>query len=232
MGEGPKIGLELGDHAAAELLFRRLTTVMEELGPEHFDTLLTCNEFATELRKSGQVEWAELLQRHAATASAKARSESQPLSEHYRINLVLCLVMQGKLPGARQQLVTIWKVNAPAHQKTTPRIVFLRANIALLEAQSGEVFVGQLKSCFLVSRCRRRRTWQPPWTSVTLSIFYARSCQTVQSRFSQTWSQRSTTVFKPRSSTGSNCGASRRPSRSICRGPQNLTTRSSASRRL
>lgn len=56
VGEGPRIGLDLGDQAAAELLFRRLSEVEAKdltLGPEDPDTLLFCNEHATDLRKSG-----------------------------------------------------------------------------------------------------------------------------------------------------------------------------------
>jgi hypothetical protein len=156
----------LGDQAAAELLFRRLSEVEAKeltLGPEDPDTLLFCNELATDLRKSGQAAWGEILQRRAATATTKARGESHPLSVHYRNNLVLCLVMQGKLSGARHELAALWKGNAPAHQNTTPPILFLRFIIALLESQSGDVFVGQLKTLLLGEPLPQAPNVAVPW---------------------------------------------------------------------
>jgi len=47
---------------------------------------------------------------------------------------VLTLILLGKLEEARQILATNWRLNAPPHANTTPRIAFLRHVIALLEA--------------------------------------------------------------------------------------------------
>jgi|GEM_PF-3688978 hypothetical protein len=68
---------------------------------------------------------------------------------HRRNNLVLTLItliMLGKLGEARQILAAYWRLNAPPHANTTPRIAFLRHLIALLESQPDTPFLGQLKA--------------------------------------------------------------------------------------
>ena len=65
---------------------------------------------------------------------------------HRRNNLVLALILLGKLEEARQILAANWRLNAPPHANTTPRIAFLRHLIALLESQSDTPFLGQLKT--------------------------------------------------------------------------------------
>jgi len=59
---------------------------------------------------------------------------------------VLTLIMLGKLEEARQILAANWRLNAPPHANTTPRIAFLRHLIALLESQLDTPFLGQLKT--------------------------------------------------------------------------------------
>lgn len=44
------------------------------------------------------------------------------------------LILLGKLEEARQNLAANWRLNAPPHANTTPRIAFLRHLIALLES--------------------------------------------------------------------------------------------------
>jgi len=50
------------------------------------------------------------------------------------------------LEEARQILAANWRLNAPPHANTTPRIAFLRHLIALLESQPNTPFLGQLKT--------------------------------------------------------------------------------------
>ena len=62
--------------------------------------------------------------------------------------------MLGRLEEARQILAANWRLNAPPHANTTPRITFLRHLIALLESPmtsrtgdcAGHLFLGQLKT--------------------------------------------------------------------------------------
>jgi hypothetical protein len=54
--------------------------------------------------------------------------------------------MLGKPEEARQILTANWRLNAPPHANTTPRIAFLRHLIARLEPQPDTPFLGQLKS--------------------------------------------------------------------------------------
>ena len=52
----------------------------------------------------------------------------------------------GEFAEARQILAANWRLNAPPHANTTPRIAFLRHLIALLESQPDTPFPGQLKT--------------------------------------------------------------------------------------
>jgi hypothetical protein len=54
--------------------------------------------------------------------------------------------MLGKLEEARQILAGNWRLNAPPHANTTPRIAFLRHLIALLGSQQDTHFFGHLKT--------------------------------------------------------------------------------------
>ena len=71
-----------------------------------------------------------------------------------RNNLVLTLILLGKLEEARQILAANWCLNAPPvrqaqdrpHANTTPRIAFLRHLLARLESQPDTPFLGQLKT--------------------------------------------------------------------------------------
>lgn len=59
---------------------------------------------------------------------------------------MLTLITLGKLEEARQILAANWRLNAPPHANTTPRIAFLRHLIALLESQPDTPFLGHLKT--------------------------------------------------------------------------------------
>ena len=65
--------------------------------------------------------------------------------------------MLGKLEEARQILVANWRLNAPPHANTTPRIAFLRHLSARLELQPARL------------RAKGPQTSQPratPWVAV------------------------------------------------------------------
>jgi len=66
--------------------------------------------------------------------------------QYRRNNLVLTLIMLGKLEEARQIHAANWRLNAPPHANTTPRIAFLRHLTALLESQPDTPLLGQLKT--------------------------------------------------------------------------------------
>ena len=70
-----------------------------------------------------------------AATTAKLLGDIHPLAIHRRNNLVLTLILLGKLEEARQILAANWRLNAPPHANTTPRLAFLRHLIALLESQ-------------------------------------------------------------------------------------------------
>ncbi len=54
--------------------------------------------------------------------------------------------MLGEIEEARQILAASWRLNAPPHANTTPRIAFLRHLIALLDSEPDTPFFGQLKT--------------------------------------------------------------------------------------
>lgn len=81
-----------------------------------------------------------------AATTAKLLGDIHPLAIHRRNNLVLTLILLGKLEEARQILAANWRLNAPPHANTTPRLAFLRHLIALLESQADTPFLGQLKT--------------------------------------------------------------------------------------
>jgi hypothetical protein len=88
----------------------------------------------------------EPLDLRSASVTTKVFGESAPLSIRRRNNLALTFIMLDKLEEARQILATNWRLNAPPHASTTPRIAFLRHLIALLESQPATPFLGQLKT--------------------------------------------------------------------------------------
>ena len=81
-----------------------------------------------------------------AATTAKLLGDIHPLAIHRRNNLGLTLILLGKLEEARQILAANWRLNAPPHANTTPRIAFLRHVIARLESQPDTPFLGQLKT--------------------------------------------------------------------------------------
>jgi hypothetical protein len=54
--------------------------------------------------------------------------------------------LRSKLEEARQIFTANWRLNAPPHANTTPRISFLRHLIALLESRPDTLFLGQFKT--------------------------------------------------------------------------------------
>jgi hypothetical protein len=116
------------------------------LGPDHPDTLQSWNNHSATLRRQGQAGLAEPIVRRVAATTLKVLGDSHPLTINRHANLVLTLIMLGKLEEARQILAANWRLNAPPHANTTPRIAFLRHVITLLESQPDTPFLGQLKT--------------------------------------------------------------------------------------
>jgi tetratricopeptide (TPR) repeat protein len=116
------------------------------LGPEHLETLRSWNKQCVNSRRQGLALSAEPIDRRVAATTAKMCGDIHPLTIHRRNNLVLNLIMLGKLEEARQILAANWRLKAPPHANTTPHIAFLRHLIALLESQPDTLFLGQLKT--------------------------------------------------------------------------------------
>jgi tetratricopeptide (TPR) repeat protein len=128
------------------LRLRSLEAAERKLGTEHSDVLLSRNQLGHAMRKQGRADLAEHQDRKCADTTVRIRGAADPLAIHRRNNLVLTLIMLGKLEEALQILAANWRLNAPPHANTTPRIAFLRHIIALLEAQPNTPFLGQVKA--------------------------------------------------------------------------------------
>ena len=135
-----------GFQEAALLRQRVLETQERTLGSEHPDTLRSWNNQSYALRKQGHAELAEPIDRKVAATTAKVLGDTNPLTIHRYNNLLLTLIMLDKLEEARQILAANWRLNAPPHANTTPRIAFLCHLIALLELQSNTPFLGQFRT--------------------------------------------------------------------------------------
>jgi tetratricopeptide (TPR) repeat protein len=140
--------LETTERSQEAALLRIHALEMQErtLGPDHPDTLRGWNQLSHALRKRGIADQAEPIDRRVAATTTKILGATHPLSVHLRNNLALTLIMLGKLEEARQILAANWRLNAPPHANTTPRIAFLRHTITLLESQPNTPFLGQLKT--------------------------------------------------------------------------------------
>jgi len=131
---------------AVPLRQRNLDSRETKLGPEHPDTLRSWNNHCVALRRQGHADLTEPIVRRVAATTARVLGDNHPLTINRHVNLALTLIMLWNLEEARQILAANWRLNAPPHANTTPRIVFLRHLTALLERQRDAPFLGQLKT--------------------------------------------------------------------------------------
>jgi tetratricopeptide (TPR) repeat protein len=122
---------------AASLRKRALEGRERKFGPEHPGTLTSWNQHTHALRNGGLFSQAEPIDRRVVEATVKVFGETHPLTLHRRNNLVLDLILLGKLDEAHELLRENWQVKANRFANTTPRIAFLGYIIASLEARPG-----------------------------------------------------------------------------------------------
>jgi tetratricopeptide (TPR) repeat protein len=141
-----------GDYAAAYTLLKRAREGCERtLGPDHPLTLRAFSQHAYGLRKTGFAAEAEPVDRHAVAGSIKVFGKSHPLVIHRSNNLVLTLVLLGKLEQAREVLAGNELSKFKPYENLTPRITFLRYVMELLSASGCELaadLLGRLKFHF------------------------------------------------------------------------------------
>lgn len=131
--------------------YKALEALESIFGRDYFQviqnwTLRHWNNYSALLRMQGRADLADPISRRVAATTARVLGDSHPLAINRYANLVLTLILLGKLEEARQILAANWRLNAPPHANTTPRIAFLRHLIALLESQPDTPFLGQLKT--------------------------------------------------------------------------------------
>ncbi len=113
------------------------------------DDLRGLNNVAFEMRMQGQVSECEPIDRAVAEATEKLLGGTHPLTLHRRNNLVLDVILLGRLAEARELLRESWQTRAEAFANTTPRVAFLGYIVALLEARLDTPFLGQLKTLLI-----------------------------------------------------------------------------------
>jgi len=109
-------------------------------------TAIDLNNAALKLRKQGKLADAEPLLRQALAFDEQDHGATHPKIPHRLNNLCTVLIPQGKLAEAKSLLARAWQLKCDRHDLTSTRLLFVRLAIALLESQTVEVFVGQLKN--------------------------------------------------------------------------------------
>lgn len=107
---------------------------------------MTLNNHACDLRNDGRAEEAEWLMRAALATDLAVRPPNHPKLPHRRNNLGTVLVIQGRLEEAREQVTEAWQQSCGRYDLTSARILTVRLLIALIDGESSELFLGQLKS--------------------------------------------------------------------------------------
>jgi hypothetical protein len=98
------------------------------------------------LRNQGKPAEAEPLLRQALAIDEQDHGATHPIIAHRLNNLCTVLILQDKLAEAKSLLARAWQLKSGRHDLTSPRLLFVRLVMALLESQPVEVFVGQLKN--------------------------------------------------------------------------------------
>jgi len=108
------------------------------------------NADALDFAKQGKLAEAESLLRQALAIDEQDRGATPAIIPHRLNNLCTVLVVRGKLAEAKWLLSHAWQLKCACHDLTSTRVLVLRLAIALLESQSAEVFVGQLKNLLVL----------------------------------------------------------------------------------
>lgn len=105
------------------------------------------NNQALKLRQQGRAAEAEPLMREALQIDERLRGPDDPKVAHRLNNLSSLLAISGKLAEAREHLQRAWSIKQrTGHDMTSPRVLFVRLTVALLESKPIGQFVGQLRT--------------------------------------------------------------------------------------
>lgn len=132
-----------------DLLFRQ--TEAYEIDPDFEKTeqfAIDLNNLGLEYRKIGRIFEAEICIQKALIYDIKIRGEKHPKIAHRLNNLSSILIMQGKYCEAKENLIKAWNLKINKHDITSPRVLYVRLTVALLEKDSTNIFIGQLKTLF------------------------------------------------------------------------------------
>jgi len=163
-----------GDFAEADKLHQQALEAKErKLGSEHPDAVKEMNNYAYRMRKSDRPSLAKSYDQKVLEVSVKTLGNAHPFTVHRRNNHILTLIMLGELAKAQQLLGVNSQSKAPQYANTTPRVVFLRAIVALLEGHPTALFLGQLKTLIASEPLPVMSDVQVPW-DITYFVEYLR----------------------------------------------------------
>jgi tetratricopeptide (TPR) repeat protein len=122
------------------------------------------NNKALELRNEGRLEEAEPLLREALRMDEELRGPTDPKIAHRLNNLCTVLIMQGKFAEARENLRRAWSIKQrTGHDITSPRVLFVRLTLSLLETEGSGQFIGQIKFLLAVSELSDNASVTTTW---------------------------------------------------------------------
>lgn len=108
---------------------------------------LDLNNKAVDLRKQGRAAEAEPMMREALRIDEQLRGPNDPKVAHRLNNLASLLAMMGKFDEAREHVQRAWSIKQQSgHDISSPRILFMRIVVALLESKPIGHYVGQLRT--------------------------------------------------------------------------------------
>jgi proteasome accessory factor A len=130
--------------------FLARTTEALRADPGSFaDDPIALNNRGLAARDRGELELAEALLRRALARELEFRRAGNPRVPHRLNNLSTVLLLRDQLPEAHRLLARAWRLKRNSHDLTSPRILFIRLIVAMLQSQSTATLVGQIKTLIL-----------------------------------------------------------------------------------
>jgi hypothetical protein len=133
-------------HEESVPLREESSTILEAFSvAEKPETLTEWNNRSYEFRKRGWARLCAIIDHKSVQTTMDMLGESHPLTIHRRNNLVLSLLMIGRLDVARECLDVNWQTESPPFANTKPRVCFLQVVLALLEGKPPGLPLARLK---------------------------------------------------------------------------------------
>lgn len=135
----------------SEKYYKTCLEIRKTIFNDHPFVASTMNNYAAMLRSIGRFSEAEILFRNAVKIDDTTIGKTHPRAINRLQNLANVLIILDNLNEAKRILSEAWQLKSKKHDITSFRILFLRIVIALLESDSIELYLGQLKALFSMS---------------------------------------------------------------------------------